>query len=102
MALIPPFVIECVVAIGGRISKGEMHWFDTDFLVGRHNKKAPAEQKNYYLYLVTNKHVLKNVESIIVRFNPQTEESVRDYDISFAPCKELLLVEHLNPDNSIL
>lgn len=71
-------------------------------LVGRRNKEAPAEQKNYNLFLVTNKHVLKDVDSIIVRFNPKTEEPARDYDISLAPCKELFLVGHPDPDIDVV
>jgi S1-C subfamily serine protease len=102
MALIPPFFIDCVVAIGSRNPKGEKCWFGTGFLVGRHHKEAPAEQKNYHLFLVTNKHVLKNVESIIVRFNPKTEEPARDYDISLAPRKELLMVGHPDPDIDVV
>lgn len=46
---------------------------------------------------MTNKHVLKNAESIIVRFNPKTEEPARDYDIILAPRKDLVLVGHPDP-----
>lgn len=99
MALIPPFFIDCVVAIGSRNPNGEKRWIGTGFLVGRYHKEVPAEKKNYHLFLVTNKHVLKGVESILVRFNPKTEEPAKDYDISLTPRKELILVGH--PDSDI-
>lgn len=97
MALIPPFFIDCVVAIGSRNPNGEKRWFGTGFLVGRHHKEVPADKKNYHLFLVTNKHVLKDVSSIVVRFNPKTEEPARDYDISLTPRKDLVLVGHHDP-----
>ncbi|MGC2518951.1 MAG: serine protease [Burkholderiales bacterium] len=102
MALIPPFFIDCVVAIGSRNPNGEKRWFGTGFLVGRHHKEVATDQKNYHLFLVTNKHVLKNVESIVVRFNPKTDEPARDYDISLTPRKELVLVGHPNSDIDVV
>lgn len=102
MALIPPFFIDCVVAVGSRNPNGEKRWFGTGFLVGRHHKEVPAEKKNYHLFLVTNKHVLKDIESIIVRFNPKTEEPARDYDISLVPRKELVMVGHPDPDIDVV
>ena len=47
---------------------------------------------------MTNKHVLKNVESFVIRFNPKRDESAHDYEINLNAPKDLLLVNHPNPD----
>lgn len=102
MALIPPFFIDCVVAIGGRNSDGKKRWFGTGFLVGRLQKEKPSEEKKYHLFLVTNKHVLRNVESILVRFNPKTDAPAHDYDISLASRQDFILEGHPDPDIDIV
>lgn len=81
MALIPPTYIDCVVAIG-TTSNGEQHWIGTGFLFGDLLKKTPDNLNKYVVYLVTNKHVLNNLENIHIRFNPQTGQSAKDYLVS--------------------
>jgi S1-C subfamily serine protease len=81
MALIPPFFLDCVVAIGTLNDKFEKVWVGTGFLVGKLNKVNEDGTKNYSPYLVTNKHVLKNLDKIIVRFNPQTDQAAKDFVI---------------------
>ncbi len=89
MALIPPFFIDCVVAIG--VSKvGQTNWIGTGFLFGYLIEKTPDNTNKYRVYLVTNKHVLNGQDSIIVRFNPTTDQSSKDYTASLK-----------NPDNSL-
>ncbi len=39
------------------------------------------------IYLVTNKHVLKDKSNIILRFNPQSDISATDYPINFTEIK---------------
>lgn len=94
MALIPPFFIDCVVAIGMLDSKAKKRWIGTGFLVGRHHKEVDSQEKPYHLFLVTNKHVLSDMNSILVRFNPRSEEPAKDYDIDLTEADELILVEH--------
>ena len=101
MALIPPFFLDCVVAIGRRISQDEKQWFGSGFLVGRYCKENSPEEKMYHLFLVTNKHVLKDVQSIVVRFNPKTGETAQDYDIDLRQSEKQVFVEHENPDIDI-
>jgi len=80
MALIPPFFLDCVVAIGRMGNDGNKQWIGTGFLLGR---PYLSDQGNghYHVFLVTNKHVLAEKNSVIVRFNPQEDESARDYEI---------------------
>lgn len=78
MALIPPNFIDCVVAIG-TVLEGQTKWVGTGFLFGKLFKKTPDSLNKYNVYIVTNKHVLKNLDQILVRFNPQTAQSAKDY-----------------------
>lgn len=80
MALIPPIYFDCVVAIGTNL-KGKQHWIGTGFLFGDLIEKTQDESNIYSVYLVTNKHVLENLDSIYIRFNPQNNQSAKDYDI---------------------
>lgn len=79
MALIPPFFLDCVVALGTYNNKGEKIWVGTGFLVGKFDKKNKDGTNNYFTYLVTNKHLLKDLRQIIIRFNPQTDQSATDF-----------------------
>lgn len=81
MALIPPFYLDCVVAIGKQIASSK-HWIGTGFLFGLFINETPDKQKNYKIYLVTNKHVLEGHDSIILRFNPQDDKPATDYPIN--------------------
>lgn len=81
MALIPPKYIDCVVAIGTTIN-GEQRWIGTGFLYGDLFEKTEDGKNKYVVYLVTNKHVLNNLDIIHVRFNPQTGQSAKDYPVS--------------------
>lgn len=77
MALIPPFYIDCVVAIG-TIVQEQQRWIGTGFLFGNLIEETGAGSI-YNVYLVTNKHVLNNLDQILVRFNPQNDQSAKDY-----------------------
>lgn len=77
MALIPPFFLDTVVAIGTANTKGEKSWIGTGFLYGQ-----LIADKKYKVYLVTNKHVLEGKDFILVRFNPKTNDPSTDFPIS--------------------
>ncbi len=88
MALIPPFFMDCVVAIGIDKEKNDnkvddtnhKQWIATGFLYG-HYIGDYDNQPRYRVFLVTNRHVFKNLSRIYLRFNPQADESARDYAI---------------------
>lgn len=80
MALIPPFYIDCVAAIG-TIIDGKTHWLGTGFLYGEFVEKIDDSSSRYYVFLVTNKHVIANHDSIVVRFNPQNDQAAKDYPL---------------------
>jgi len=85
MALITPMYIDCVVAIGTIINE-QQTWIGTGFLYGDLFEETEDGKNKYEVYLVTNKHVLNNLDLILVRFNPQTQQSAKDYAI---PLKDI-------------
>lgn len=80
MALFPPQYIDCVVAIGTNKSSIP-NWIGTGFLYGDLLEKGENDINRYQVYLVTNKHVLLNLDSIILRVNPQNDDSAISFPI---------------------
>lgn len=78
MALIPPFFLDTVVAIGTLNDKNETVWVGTGFLFGKLIEPVQGE-KLYNVYLVTNKHVLENLKVLILRFNPNNDQAAKDF-----------------------
>jgi len=102
MALIPPFFIDCVVAIGIETKQNDKpikKWIGTGFLFGKYlssNSDNP-KQKTYKTFLVTNRHVLQNQARIIMRFNPQNGQAATDFPaILKKPKGEILWTGHPN------
>ncbi|CAM4273116.1 S1 family peptidase [Zobellia nedashkovskayae] len=87
MALIPPFFIDTVIAIGKQTGTGSSihkQWIGTGFLYGTFqnvNAEDPSKSE-YKIHLVTNKHVLKNQKNIILRFNPQDGQAATDFPVA--------------------
>jgi len=102
MALIPPFFIDCVVAIGIETKQNDKpikKWIGTGFLFGKYlssNSDNP-KQKTYKTFLVTNRHVLQNQARIIMRFNPQNGQAATDFPAILKKTKgEILWTGHPN------
>lgn len=68
MALIPPFFLSTVNAIGIHSPAG-IHWIGTGFLYGYLVTEKIDEHDSYQIYLVTNRHVLNGQNSIILKFD---------------------------------
>jgi hypothetical protein len=83
MALIPPFFSDCVVAIGVPGGRGKPRWVASGFFFGEeiHNKAKGSNEKQYQVFLVTNKHVLKGNTLIYIRVNPAATGAARGYDV---------------------
>lgn len=81
MALIPPFYFNCVVALGKRSPNQKISWIGTGTLVGRQFHPGENGENRYHIFLVTNRHVLENQSSLVVRFNPLTSSLAKDFDI---------------------
>ncbi len=82
MALIPPFFIDCVVAIGADDAEKTRKWIASGFLYGHLiTPKDFGEKPLYRVYLATNRHVFEGLSKAYLRFNPQTDEPAKEYDI---------------------
>jgi S1-C subfamily serine protease len=80
MALIPPFMMDCVVAIGFRDKGGKVGYAGTGFL---HAQLIDATQpeKRYVTFLATNRHVLEGESTAVLRFNPTAPSPAKEYDV---------------------
>lgn len=86
MALIPPFFIDTVIAIGKQTGAGgaiHKQWIGTGFIYAtfQNVNAADPSKSDYKIHLVTNKHVLQNQENIIIRFNPQNGQAATDFSL---------------------
>lgn len=102
MALIPRFFLDCVVAIGVPSRKKKTRWVASGFLYGNFIKKGRKDKKGqslYYVYLVTNRHVLKGLKQVLLRFNPAGKEPARTYslDLVDVQSKKKLWTPHPKP-----
>lgn len=99
MALLPPFFLDTVVAIGVGDDAPKRKWIGTGFIYGNAIvSDPPTKPTRYRLWLITNKHVLRDLSAIHVKFNSAQDTSSSDYPISLtASDKASLWVGH--PDN---
>lgn len=75
---LPPEFLQCILALGSTEDKGEkVRWTATGFLYGY----VPTPGKDRaYAYLVTNRHVLEDLETLYLRLNPAVERfRAREY-----------------------
>ena len=75
MAIIPPFFLDAVVALGVDTPENKRAWIGTGFLVGRKEKSDPSQST---VYVITNKHVVENQKELRVRFNHSDSTGVGD------------------------
>ena len=81
MALIPPFFLDTVVAIGIGDNPNNRHWIGTGFIYGNLAGKNDDGGSQYRTWLITNKHVLSGFNKIFVKFNSEQGSDSKDYDI---------------------
>lgn len=81
MALLPPFTLDTVVAIGVGADPGKRQWVGTGFIYGKFAKEAKPGGKSYQLWLVTNKHVLGGLSEIFIKFNSSSGTDSKDYSV---------------------
>jgi hypothetical protein len=80
MALLPPFFLHTVAAIGVGDDPAKRTWIGTGFLFGNLIDPPPAkDQKTWRVWLITNKHVLDGLRHIYVKFNSAVDPHSKDY-----------------------
>ena len=88
MALLPPYFLDTVVAIGVGDNPEERRWIGTGFIVGKAvDLQVKEEDRMYHTWLVTNKHVLKGKKIIFIKFNSLNGSESKDYPLSLEKCK---------------
>lgn len=78
MALLPPEFLDAVVAIGYETNGGERIWGASGFLYGRF-LGSRGDEKQYQIFLVTNRHVVQQQKIIWLRFNPEADEPAEEF-----------------------
>lgn len=102
MALIPNFFIESVVTISVINNKNQKICIGTGFLVGDLMEDLKSVKK-YGLYLITNKHVVKNQQRIFVGFNQNGGVNSYDFPAELMDQNNhKLYSEHINPNVDII
>lgn len=81
MALLPPFFLDAVIALGVGDDPKERRWIGTGFLYGALDKSSPQENRSYFVFLVTNRHVLDEQDKVWIKFNALSGASSQDFDI---------------------
>ena len=99
MALIVPRFLNSVVAIGRNDSNGGIMWMGTGFLFGYRFKDQPYDAGAYNIFLVTNKHVLRNFDTVFLKFNPQGNQPAKDYTLNLKHNNTFLYKMH--PDKNV-
>jgi len=99
MALLPPFFLDTVVAIGVGDDPLKRSWIGTGFLYGRNlnPEEIIPENKRYSVWLVTNKHVLDRQARIYIKFNSANDPASKDYPIDLTINGRNLNIGHPNP-----
>lgn len=72
MALIWEYFFDTVVALGIPQADNSVQYIATGFLYGYPAGKNKEGQETYWVFLVTNRHVIEGTTDILVRFNAQT------------------------------
>lgn len=99
MALIPPFFYDTVVAIGADDAQGQRKWVASGFFYGKFIAHVPPDKKNYAAYLVTNKHVLKDLKVAFLRCNPQGTGAAQEFGLNLVDGSgKMLWFPHPDPE----
>jgi len=103
MALLAPFFLDTVVAIGVDDDPAKRKWIGTGFLYGNAISSNPPETPTRYrLWLITNKHVLRKLSAIHVKFNSAQDTTSADYAIPLiSRNKKPFWIGHPNDDTDI-
>ena len=91
--------LNSVIAIGTPDNNNNIAWIGTGFIVS----KRDSDTKETSFYIITNKHVLENIDVICARFNTLTKDFVKDYTFKLKDRNNnFLFSKHLNDEIDIL
>jgi hypothetical protein len=102
MALLPPFYLDSVVAIGVDVDQNNRTWIATGFIIGTElieDINKAIEEKRYKLWLITNKHVLDGLKNVWIKFNSALTQDSKDYSVTLISRNgKTYWVGHPNPN----
>ena len=101
MSIITNKILNSVVAIGNINSQNpnNKNWIGTGFLIGYRND---ISNDNDEVYLVTNKHVVRNQQTLYIRFNMQDiSKGVEDYPLQIKDINDGRYLFSLHPNNDV-
>jgi trypsin-like peptidase len=103
MALLPPFYLDSVVALGVGDDQANRRWIGTGFLYGNLIVSGqPAAEKRYNVWLITNKHVLAALSDVYMKLNSAADTKSKDYRVPLvARNGKQLWVGHPNGDTDV-
>lgn len=102
MSLIREYFFNTVVALGIPSKDGSVRYTATGFLYGHPSGKNEKGEQAYWVYLVTNRHVIEDATDIIVRFNALPGAKSQTYRISMNNSEQAShWVVHPDPDLDI-
>ena len=81
MSLIPSSLLDTVVALGVPDQSGSVKFTATGFLYGHPVEKNEKGGQQYWVFLVTNRHVIQNKTEFKVRFNSPMNASPKIYTL---------------------
>lgn len=94
MALIPPFFLNCVVAIGINDAQGQRQWIASGFLYGHYLREEKDNRRIHRIYLVTNRHVLESQKVVYLLFNPKDNEPAREYELNLVQSEQTAIAKY--------
>lgn len=96
MAIIPTQYLDAVVSIGIR-KEAEIAWIGTGFFVIRKvNERGDGKP-----FLVSNRHVLENRKTIVVRMKEEDSSALQEIDVPVVSNEIPAYLAHENPDVDI-
>ena len=99
MPVIPPALLDVVVALGVPQPDGSDHWIGTGFLYGRVLGEGEGGRQRVRSYLVSNRHVAEAADVLTVRVNPRGTPPARGYIEAVDPKRsEPLWAFHPDPE----
>lgn len=81
MALLPPHYLDTVVALGTPKTEGSIQYTATGFFYGHHVGESDGN-KEYRIFLVTNRHVIEGSNELSVRLNRPKGSDAKTYPIT--------------------
>lgn len=101
MSMMPKSFVDSVVTISIQTTGTNKHILGTGFLVGKLVSQNDTE-KNYAVFLVTNKHVIKNQQTVFVGFNQLGGVGYYDFQLMLVAGNRKQYSSHPNKDVDIV